>query len=410
MVDQRRKHGILRRTRREWLARGALALSLAALGAQAVTASLAHAVARVDPQQAALLSPGDGHIMAKAAESGFRQRPDISATSRAAAMARQALRLDPTAAEAVAVLGFQAQLRGELEKADQLFSYATRLTRRELQPRIWAIERAVERGDIDQALRNYDVALRTSDAAKDMLFPILAAALAEPRIRGELARILNTRPVWEDDFIAFAAIRGVEPEGAIALISEAPGLQVNDDLRAHLVNALAAKDKPEEAWAFYRSFRPTADRSRSRDPNFALRADQRAVFDWRPGDHASLSVATSEGDRGGVLDFNAPPGSGGVLVSQTQLLPAGSYRLEGRSSGLNQPANSRPYWTLSCENGQELGRIVMPNSEEDHGRFAGRFTVPSACPVQILALIARPTDKIAGVSGSITHAQLQPDD
>lgn len=407
----RRKEGeFARRSGRDWAARGALALGLAVLGYIGTTSSFANVVAKIDPARAYAMAPDNGVIAANYAQDAFSRAPTSDPGSLPARLSRRALLADPTAAEALTVLGFQAQLRGDTEQADRIFSYSIALSRRELRPRIWAIEEAVTRGDIAGALRNYDIALRTSRDAAGALFPTLSAALAEPRIRAAVLPILATDPVWKDAFVAYAANSGIDPEGAIALLREGRriGLQPAEDQRANLVNALMAQNKPNEAWAYYRSFRPDARRDRSRDPEFVLQTPVRAVFDWRPGADTRLSAAVLTQGDGGLLDFAAPPSAGGELVSQTQLLPVGSYRLEGRSRGIEQPERSRPYWALICQDGRELGRAPLPNSQQNGGRFSGRFTVPQDCTVQTLSLVARSTDDIMGVSGQIETAQLVP--
>lgn len=407
---RRKEQATPTRSSREWLQRGALALGLAILGYLGFVGSLAQVVAKADPASAHAMAPSDGVILAEFAQDAFTREMTSEPNSAPADLARRALLADPTATEALTVLGFQAQLRGETAKTDQIFLYSTALSRRELRPRVWAIEEAVERGDIASALRSYDIALRTSNDAATILFPTLVKALSEPRIQAALLPILATDPVWTEDFVAFAANSGTEPEGTIALLRKGRtiGLEAPDNVRASLVDTLMAQNKPSEAWNYYRTFRSADRRDQSRDPQFSLDVPVRTIFDWQVGRDPRLSAAIlREGDKG-LLDFSVPPSAGGELVSQLQLLPPGTYRIEGRSRGVNQPERSQPYWALTCQGGSELGRVPLTNSDQNGGRFTGRFTVPSGCGVQTLALIARPTDDIMGVSGQIESAQLVP--
>ena len=405
-----RDGGSAKRASREWIARGGLALGLAVLSYIGTASSLAHVVVKADPAQAHLMAPDNGVILADYAQTSFTRRPVKEANSAPANLAREALLAEPTAADALTVLGFQAQLRGDTAQADRIFSYSTAISRRELRPRLWAIEESIARGDIAGALRNYDIALRTSNDALGLLFPSLTAALAEPRIRAALLPVLDSDPVWKDSFLGYIAKTGIEPEGAIALFREgrAIGLEASEDAQANLVNALFGQNKRSEAWAYYRTFRSGARRDLSRDPNFALNTAVKSVFDWQTGTDTRLSAAILQQGNRGILDFSVPPSVGGALVSQAQLLPPGPYRLEGQSRGIDQPERSRPYWSLTCQDGRELGRIVLPNSDQDSGRFTGRFDVPAGCVSQTLTLVARSTDDIMGVSGQIEKARLIP--
>ena len=409
MSRRRRQNPFAKRTPVDWGARIALALGLAVGGYLGFTASAANVVVKVDPARAHLLAPSNGVITADYAQTLFTRHPTADNNARSVRLAREALRQDPTTVEALTVLGLQAQLRNDAARTDRIFSYSTLLSRRELRPKIWAIEDAVTRGDIAEALRQYDLALRTSFDAQALLFPTLTAALAEPRIRAGVLRILATNPVWEESFVNYASASDINPEGAMRLFAEGrqTGLVIPKDRRADLVNALFRAGKADMAWKAYADLRSGAVRNQSRDPEFALTANTRTIFDWQVGEDPSLSAAIlKSGDSAGVVDFAVPPGTGGVLVHQTELLPPGDYRLEGKSTGIDQPERSQPYWVLTCQDGREAGGIPVPNSTQNKGAFSGNFTIPQGCPIQTLSLIAVSSDDISGVSGQIVRAQL----
>ena len=129
MGRRRRKRGlkseIARRSRREWSIRIGLAFGALVLGYFSTAHSLASVIAKVDPGTAYAIAPGNGVIAAKYAQEAFTIAPTMEANSKPADLARRALLADPTAVEALTVLGFQAQLRGEVARADRIFSYST---------------------------------------------------------------------------------------------------------------------------------------------------------------------------------------------------------------------------------------------------------------------------------------------
>lgn len=397
-----------KRPTREWLIRGAMALGAVILGYISVSHALANVIVKADAASAHRLAPGDGRITAAFAAHSFSATPDSATDSEPALLAVKALRQDATAVDALNVLGLQAQLRSDEAAANRFFGYSVSLSRRELQPQLWAIEEAVARGDIERVLRNYDVALRTSRQAQTVLFPILASAIAQPRIRASLLPILHMDPVWMPSFLRYAASRGRDPLASAQLFREGTGLPIEDADRARVVTRMAAQGLMDEAWAYYVTFRRAAAKDRSRDPRFELGMDTTSTFDWTIGNTPGLSASILKDGESGFLDFATPTSAGATVVSQTQLLPPGAYRLEGRSKGLDQPERSSPYWVLACRAGPELGRIAVPNSQRDGGRFSGSFIVPQNCPVQILSLVARASDRIAGVSGQISYLSLVP--
>lgn len=401
---------ITARAFRARLLKAVVVVALVFVAAFFITNSFARAVVKSNSAIAYAISPYDGAIVSRYAEDAFALKPDADEESENARLAEQAILADPTRAEALTVLGFQAQLRGETEKAERIFAYALSLTRRELRPHIWGIEDEVTRGNIEGALRHYDLALRTTKRARPLLFPTLVAAMSEPRIRKELLHLILKDPDWTADFFAYAADSGIEPVGTSFLFSEAAaaGVEIGEGQRSNLVNRLYGRGELDDAWRVYQTLRPDAISTKSRDPEFALATDARAVFDWRLGEDAGLSsVILKNGDKG-VLEFSTAPSVGGRLVSQAQLLSPGAYKFDGLVRDLQQSGRSQPYWVLSCRDGRELLRIDVPNAQDRAVAFTGRFIVPSSCRAQVLSLIARPSDDIMGVSGRIERAEISP--
>jgi hypothetical protein len=304
---------------------------------------------------------------------------------------------------AVSALGVNAQARGDVGRARQLFNYAQTLSRRDLTTQLWAIEDAVQRGDVARAVHHYDIALRASNGAAGLLFPVLGSAISEPAVRDALTATLRRRPRWGELFVEYVAANGPDPAVTARLFValQRAGLAVAPLSRSLLINTLAKRGAFEQAWTYYASVHTGANRRMSRNPQFVANSAASTVFDWVPVNADGL-VATMGGN--GTLDFSAPVTVGGTIVTQMQMLPSGAYRLDGRSAEIRQASNSSPYWTLTCADGRELGRVLVNGG----GVFSGRFVVPDRCAVQSLTLVARPSDAVGGLSGQIESALLRP--
>jgi len=395
-----------RRSTAEWAVRIVRALIAAGMGAWLVMQSLAYVERGAAPEAAHRLAPGDGRITAILSEK--LSGPEATPAGRAEAdrLARLALRQEPTAVSAVATLGIDAQIRGETAQARRIFAYAQLLSRRDLRVQLWAIEDAVSRGDVAGALKQYDITLRTSNFGPDLLFPVLATAIADPGVRAALIRTLAAKPTWTQSFVEYIAPNGPDPRTVLALYTglRQAGVPVSNNASAVLLGALLKGGFREEAWAYYASVRPRADRRRSRDPGFTAQLDTSSPLDWSAINDAGISASIQHG----LFDFSAPSSVGGPALRQMQLLPPGDYVLQGHSRSIDQAVGARPYWTLSCQDGRELGRIEMPNSAQANGDFAGGFHVPTGCEVQYLSLVVQLSDAVAGVSGQIDRVQLAP--
>jgi hypothetical protein len=395
-----------RRSTTEWIVRGGLATMAAVTGYFALTHSVAQVLAKSDVDRAHLLAGSDARITARLAASLAGAKASDADRRRADQLAREALRADPTAVVAASTLGINAQIRGQTERARRLFAYSEKLSRRDLQTQLWAIEDAVARNDVAAALRHYDVALRVEPDASQFLYPVLASAIPDAEIRAALARTLAARPPWWDSFVNYLVAKGADPRSTAQLFRslDGKGLDLPENARAGMVSLLIGGGFAEDAWSYYSAIRPGADRRASRDPGFTASLETPSPFDWMPLSEAGISTSIQRG----IVDFSAPASVSGAMLQQTQMLPPGTYRIEGHSVGIDQAEGARPYWTLRCQDGRELGRVVLPNSSQQDGKFAGQFSVPAGCAVQTLVLMASPSYAVSGLSGQLDRVQLSP--
>lgn len=392
--------------------RAVLAVAAVIGGYTSVTQSLGYILRDQDPARAHALSPGDGRIMARFATQIVSDPEATSADRRrATTLSLRALRQDPTAGAAASALGIIRHIDGDVDGARRLFNYAQRLSRRELQVQIWAIEDAVSRGDIPGTLKHYDIALRTSRNAPDLLFPILAAAISDSQVRSEVVKTLSKAPAWGSAFMSYVAVNGADPRSAAELLSalRRRSIALPGDANAGVINGLIAAGFGDEAWRYYAMIRPGSARRQSRDPRFSAALEAPTLLDWTLFNDDNVTSSIQRGDNGGVLEFAAPPSVGGPIARQLQLLPPGNYRLSGYSGGIDQTASSLPYWVLTCQaDGRELGRVEVPNSVQAGGTFRGTFRIPSDCAIQSLTLFARPSGTMLGLTGQLRQVQLVP--
>jgi hypothetical protein len=390
-----------------WIRRGLLAIFAAVAGFASVKGTLAQVAVKPNPALAHELAPNNGQIAARLAWR-LSSRPDATDDDRRKGnrLAREALRNDPTAVVAVATLGMDAQRRGNVSEATQLFEYSEKLSRRNMATQVWLAGRAGRNEDVAGVLRHFDIALRTLPESADVLFPGLTKAMVEPKIRAEMVRTLLRRPDWGEAFINYVSLNNPDPRVTVTLFSalQRNKLSVPEDARANAVNSLIGKQRVQDAWSYYAANHPGVDRHSLRSPDFNAPPPASTLFDWTVTNDSALSGSIQHG----VFDFMVPATVGGVLVQQMQLLSPGSYRFEGQSAEIDQQVSALPYWTMTCTDGRELGRVVVPNSISNKGTFVGSFTVPTDCPAQILSLVARSSDAIGGVSGQILRAQLNP--
>ena len=395
---------------RVWVVRGAVAVLLGAVGTFSVVATLAQTLASKNVELAHSLLPSDGRIAGRYAVSLVDPKAPASNLPKVEALARKALLRDGTSVSAASLLGLSAELHGDAVAARRAFSYAEKLSRRDLQTQLWAIESAVQRGDIPNALYQYDIALRTSPNVSTVLFPILLAASGtDDAIRSALVRTLAMRPSWSEGFANFAGTKSANPRSTMRLFVDLQRarIKVPDNAQAGLIGLLIAAGATDEAWEYYASVRGGVNRLQSRDPQFAATGTP-SVLDWVPVNEGSIVTDLQPLGATGKFNFFVPAGAGGTLLQQLQLLSPGSYRFTGKGTLPHLQRSSQPYWVLKCQNGTELGRAEFSEKAISAGSFAGVFKVPANCPIQILMLTARLSDEASDISGQIIEARLVP--
>lgn len=408
-VTGRRPAVLAARSGREWAVRIALAVGLTAFGVDASRQALALAASSSNPAYAYSLAPTNGMVLADMAQSLVGPKATKADRQLADQLAVQALRRDATAVPALVTLGVDSQLENESAGARRIFDYVQRLTRRSLQAELWQIQDSAVRGDVGNSLRHFDIALRTSRQAPDLLFPVLGAAIQDPDTRERLARVMLTQPRWNELFIPYVAGNGQDPLAVAALFQRiaAGAVRIPAPSQAIVVARLLTSH-PDQAWAYYASIRPGVKRTHSRDPRFTAAIVTPSPFDWVPTEDTSLSVSILRASEGGAVELSIPTSSGGELLGQLQYLPPGNYDIRGQSADIAQASAARLYWQLGCERGRELGRVDVFDPKQSAGRFAGRFSVPADCPIQRLSLIARPNNAMEGLTGRITEVRLVP--
>ncbi|VXD00905.1 conserved hypothetical protein [Sphingomonas sp. 8AM] len=353
------------------------------------------------------LASNNARVLTARADALIGDGSSSSGWRRAAAYARRALLRDPLSASAAATLGFEAGLRGDDAAAHRAFGYSGTLSRREFKTHLWANEYAVSRGDIHEALHQYDLALRTSRLAPDVLFPVLANAIADEPIRKELIPKLRAGREWGPAFLNFAAISAPNHRAVAILFRDltSRGVKLPAGAEASLLGALVHDRDFATARIYLRATGNASDVTRY--PRFAGNPAVPSPFDWNPQNDVGLSSSIQSSREGGLLVFSAVTGMGGGVVRQLHLLPPGRYTIFSRLTSLT-PAQSVPAWSVQCADGAEIARFRLKLVTPDASPTAeGTFQVDPGCTAQWLSLIVPAGETAGGLMGEVDFATIR---
>lgn len=383
--------------------RGAVGLAVGIFGLWVGSLTLAQALYKHDATRALSLDPRNVNALAQQSRIALEN----SRTGDANQFARAALTRDATAVGAVQALGITAQMGGDLGLAGRWLNYAQRLSRRDLQTNLWAIEYHVLGGDSATVLGSYDRALRTSVPIRDTLFPILGQTVSDPAIMPDLIEILAKRPPWAADFLAFLASNNqIAPAAATRFLSTVRQHGLNADAASLqvLVSRSFQGQQPDVAWRAYSLKRPDVDPRRLRDSKFANLPDHATLFDWTLADGGNIFVqALTEGGRT-TLEVAAGAGAAGLAAQQAQMLPPGDYRLVIAVEEATL-ADGSLEWTLACSDGAALARLPIAMRSAP-SVAATTFRIPTGCSSQLLKLNAYAGDALDGVRARFASASI----
>jgi len=393
--------------------RGAARIAIASIGivlALAVASnSLAVWLKQTAPVTAAQLAPGNADIVAAAARSRVIAPADIEAPAVRASI-ETALARDVTLLGAIELRASQFDASGDNARAARLFALSDAISRRSLPTRLWLIQRSVDRGEVAGALENFDIALRTSEVAPDILFPVLAGATSDPALAVPIAGLLDRPSDWRIMFLNHAIDRGGNPAdiGHIVLRMRDRRALADNQVDQKLIAALVTHSQFGLARRVHDAFHPTdGRRTPVADSDFS-RPEESFPFGWGLRHDGEAWAARDLIEGKPALLYGSTASGDGPVATQLLLLPPGRFRISVESAGATTDPASPPFWSLTCgeRNGPQIALLDQP--VQTGGLASIDFAVPAGCAAQWLALNLRPSERAGGQSGAVGRVSVTP--
>jgi len=187
----------------------ALALGLASLSIGEALSGIAQSH---DPRRALPFAPWVGVAPALDADQSLVQSSSSLSDAEVSRMAQSSLISQALNPRAIRLLGSLADRAKRPDAALSLMLLSAKVSRRDLLTQIWQINRAAQAGDIAGALDHYDIALRTTKDAPQIIFPVLAQAIGTADIRQVFGKFVRGNAPWMPAFLDYGATQAAHPE------------------------------------------------------------------------------------------------------------------------------------------------------------------------------------------------------
>ena len=332
--------------------------------------------------------PFDSRLKSGAARAMIEQTRTRAAALGAEGLAEAALLRDPTNVDAIWVLAYVRGVQNRVNEARALIRYSDQLSRRDLPTRLWLIEERVQANDVNGALRNFDIALRTSSQAPTVLMPVLVSAAQDDNIARSLLVLLRTNPAWRQAFFERLVQGSRSHSRAVYLMQgQLNASNVGDRFiaRAAFTRFLREND-PAQAYALYdviAGVSPALRAAPVRDGGFDRNGDL-PPFDWMltaDENLAGMRQARPDVANNAALYVYSQGGRTGEIARQLLRLTPGRYQFSARTGNLPRGAEGQPSVRLECVSGAQLFGGIF----RDMGGGQA-FTVPGNCPFQWLVI------------------------
>ncbi len=295
--------------------------------------------------------------------------------------ARDHLVSEPLSARALRQLATARALAGDDSASERLHSLAERTSRRDLGTQLWMIERSAAAGDVAETLRHYDLALTTQPSSGDILYPVLASAIADKAVSDSLVPYVRADRPWIRSFLATAL-----DQASPAALSRLVALARPQTVKAIMGRLLSRMARDEDFAAAHQLLMATAV-GRAASASMAVSdrttAPQLGPFGWELARNDDVD-ATREGD-GFVVRISS--GASGLAARRVVILRPGRYRLGYalQSQGGASASLSTDAQCLSGPKGPVALPEVVTQARDTSTNIGHALSVPTGCGAVAIA-------------------------
>ncbi len=353
--------------------------------------SLTQITGNTDANLALRFSPGDPTALANRANAEIISQPLRPELWRGLdVLALRSLRAQALNPRALRLLAFVARDEARHLARTNFARLAIKSSRRETGALIFMIDDRVKHDDVVGALKYYDLAMRTSLAARVQLLPVLTNAIEDDEVRKALVPIIKTQPNWIYDFFEYAITNSDNPKTLAKLIEQTggwPGDPKFDWLTNRLLSQMIAKFQ----FADFRTHYLTLKNARpflltSPVISASSFSDGPGILAWQKLGSSSVGMDyVEEQSRQGAMHLYAGSGDRQVVARKILFLNHGSYKFTATLGSLEVTTGAGLQWSIAClTRDSTLVWSVEQTQLKSNSTLRQTFEIPPNCEAQAL--------------------------
>jgi hypothetical protein len=360
------------------------------------------------PDQALRFISYDGTALAAKADIAMLSGEKIDAR-KLAANGRAALLNGPLNARAVRQVATAAKMQGQDAQAFDLLKRAESLSRRDALTHVLLVEEAANRNDAPAALHHYDLALRTSKASSQLLFPRLSLAIRHPSIRAELKPLIRSDRNWPAAFMVYARDNSANLTPLVDLLLETGGVPDPVLAKMHRATIISALFYRGQYSQVARLLLVSADGTRlmtSAGLETMDRFDDFGPAAWLLMDDVDAGAVANGTKADATMLIYATPETTKLVAHKLLYLAPGAYQFGATVKSADKGRDGAFGWQLRCLSGPNKGQIWRV--WDTGATTRSDLTIPTGCPSQLLEITASGGTGDSGLEAEIGAISMRP--
>ena len=306
--------------------------------------------------------------------------------------------LNPPAIRQLALL---ALLQNDEPQARRLFDLSESLSHRDLPTSLFQYEIAYRMGRTEEAVEQFDNAVRTSARGREHLLPQAVTFLENSAWRAGIARQLRGKPDWSADFwnVAINDPERVVETAQLRLALPADDRYASENVTRAIIRNLLRDGHIDLAVKMFNGLEKNAATHMASNLDFS--EGKWPPFSWEASTGGEFIAARQK--NGDALTLTVLPGASHSLLARrlTGFAP-GRYIVGTRATFETPMPEGLLSLLVTCAEGNNvLARIDLATAGRD-GNAAARVTIPQSCSEQWLRLESTPNAASQVFSGTIT--------